>query len=153
MGRLINADALAKKLKDAIEIGKRINKPTEELEATLDCVNHMTTVEVDLLDFERMTDKNFESCFECIHSDDSEDMCILRQCIHAVGAFKECYEPKKAEREQGKWVEDDDGWDGVIWRCSECNALFTLTDGTPEENEYHFCPKCGAEMDINCEHC
>lgn len=50
------------------------------------------------------------------------------------------------ERKRGKWIEDDDGWDGVIWRCSECDALFTLVDGTPEENEYYFCPHCGADM-------
>ena len=50
------------------------------------------------------------------------------------------------ERKRGKWIEDDDGWDGVIWRCSECDALFALTDGTPEENEYNFCPHCGADM-------
>ena len=50
------------------------------------------------------------------------------------------------ERKRGKWVEDDDGWNGMIWRCSECDALFTLNDGTPEENEYYFCPHCGADM-------
>ena len=50
------------------------------------------------------------------------------------------------ERKRGKWIEDDDGWDEVIWRCSECDAVFTLVDGTPEENEYYFCPHCGADM-------
>ena len=52
----------------------------------------------------------------------------------------------QSERKRGKWIEDDDGWDGVIWRCSECDALFTLVDGTPEENEYYFCPHCGEDM-------
>ena len=50
------------------------------------------------------------------------------------------------ERKRGKWIEDDDGWDEVIWRCSECDAVFTLVDGTPKENEYYFCPHCGADM-------
>lgn len=50
------------------------------------------------------------------------------------------------ERMRGKWIEDDDGWDEVIWRCSECDAVFTLIDGTPKENEYYFCPHCGADM-------
>ena len=50
------------------------------------------------------------------------------------------------ERKRGKWIEDDDGWDEVIWRCSECDAVFTLIDGTPKENEYYFCPHCGADM-------
>ena len=52
----------------------------------------------------------------------------------------------QSERKRGKWIEDDDGWDEVIWRCSECDAVFTLIDGTPEENEYYFCPHCGADM-------
>lgn len=37
---------------------------------------------------------SFESCFDCIHSDDSEEICILRRCIHAVSQLKECYVPK-----------------------------------------------------------
>lgn len=49
------------------------------------------------------------------------------------------------EREKGKWIEEDDGWDGV-WRCSECNEPFYLVDGTPVDNEYHYCPNCGADM-------
>ena len=37
---------------------------------------------------------SFESCDNCIYSDDSEEMCILRRCIHAVFLLKECYVPK-----------------------------------------------------------
>lgn len=37
---------------------------------------------------------NFESCAACVHSDDSEAVCILRRCIHAVSQLKECYVPK-----------------------------------------------------------
>ena len=50
------------------------------------------------------------------------------------------------ERKKGKWIEEDDGWDGVYWRCSECDGAFCLVDGTPKENEYNFCPNCGADM-------
>lgn len=56
------------------------------------------------------------------------------------------FKDAQPERKRGKWIEDDDGWDGVIWRCSECDAVFTLIDGTPKENEYYFCPHCGADM-------
>lgn len=45
MGRLIDADALTKKLLDAIEVGKKNDMPTYELEAVLDDVEHMPTVE------------------------------------------------------------------------------------------------------------
>ena len=67
----------------------------------------------------------------------------------ALVEIKDCIEKlpsAQPERMRGKWIEDDDGWDGVIWRCSECDAVFALTDGTPEENEYNFCPHCGADM-------
>jgi hypothetical protein len=50
------------------------------------------------------------------------------------------------ERKKGKWIEEDDGWDGVFWRCSECNEPFYLVDGTPVDNEYHYCPNCGTDM-------
>ena len=50
------------------------------------------------------------------------------------------------KRDKGKWIEEDDGWDGVFWRCSECNEPFYLVDGTPVDNEYHYCPNCGADM-------
>ena len=37
---------------------------------------------------------DYESCADCVHSDDSEEICILRRCIHAVSRLKECYVPK-----------------------------------------------------------
>ena len=53
------------------------------------------------------------------------------------------------ERKTGKW-ENVEGWDGdVLYRCSECGTEFVLIDGTPEENDYHFCPNCGARMEKN----
>ena len=48
------------------------------------------------------------------------------------------------ERKKGKWIEQDDGWDGVYYECSECGEAFTLIDGTPTDNLYNFCPNCGS---------
>lgn len=51
---------------------------------------------------------------------------------------------------RGKWIDRDDkyyGWN--MWACSACGEEFVLTDGTPDMNEYHFCPNCGAEMEGN----
>ena len=39
------------------------------------------------------TNEDFKSCIDCIHSDDSVEICKLRECVHAV-EVKECYEPK-----------------------------------------------------------
>ena len=48
---------------------------------------------------------------------------------------------------RGKWIDRDDkyyGWN--MWACSACGEEFVLTDGTPDMNDYHFCPNCGADM-------
>ena len=52
----------------------------------------------------------------------------------------------EAQRIKGRWevIEDWDGDD--LYRCSECLSMFTLIDGTPEDNDYNFCPCCGAWM-------
>lgn len=43
------------------------------------------------------TDDDFESCDDCIHSDDTEELCKMRGCIHAISSkdIKECYQPKE----------------------------------------------------------
>lgn len=50
------------------------------------------------------------------------------------------------ERKTGKWIKQDDGWDGVYYECSVCKEAFTLIDGNPSDNLYNFCPNCGAKM-------
>lgn len=42
--------------------------------------------------------------------------------------------------------EDDFNGDPVVWFCSACKERFFLYDGTPEENDYKYCPHCGARM-------
>lgn len=43
------------------------------------------------------TDDNFESCDDCVHSDDRTEICKIRGCIHAIMDYdiKECYTPKE----------------------------------------------------------
>lgn len=94
----------------------------------------------DLLRSRRVPDKNYESCSECIHADDSLEMCVLRRCIHAKGELQECYVPKQAERKRGKWIRQDNkgkplfGW----YQCSECGAVIG--------GKANFCSECGADM-------
>ena len=47
----------------------------------------------------------------------------------------------------GRWTEEDMFDGDVAYRCSECNELFWIESGTPKDNEYNFCPKCGAKME------
>lgn len=93
---------------------------------------------------------SFESCNKCIHSDDSEETCILRRCIHAVAQLNECYVPK--QRKKGKWIIKDNpgtGWYRIT--CSECGEDVTSTAPCigfyPNAKVmWDFCPNCGAEM-------
>ena len=55
-------------------------------------------------------------------------------------------QPTIEERKNGKWLEQDDGWDGIYYECSCCKDAFTLIDGNPSENLYNYCPNCGARM-------
>lgn len=49
------------------------------------------------------------------------------------------------ERKTGRWVEHDD-FDNS-WECSSCNEVIDIIEGTPMDNEYRFCPWCGAKME------
>ena len=42
--------------------------------------------------------------------------------------------------------EEDFNGDPVVWFCSTCKERLVLYDGTPEENDYDYCPHCGARM-------
>jgi hypothetical protein len=45
------------------------------------------------------TNDDFKSCDDCVHSDDAEEICKMRGCIHAIldDDIKECYIPKESE--------------------------------------------------------
>ena len=50
-------------------------------------------------------------------------------------------------RPTAKWENEDDYYgDSIIWCCSVCKDRFVVNDGTPEENNYKYCPSCGARM-------
>lgn len=53
---------------------------------------------------------------------------------------------KRAER-TGHWktVEDYDG--DEHYQCSECGAEQILIGGTPKDNNYQYCPECGARLE------
>lgn len=63
------------------------NKP--ELQDVTDTnVGDMDTVPTDP---KEMASKFF-SCCDCIHADDSVEICILRRCVHADDEVKDCYQ-------------------------------------------------------------
>ena len=47
----------------------------------------------------------------------------------------------------GEWNEVE-GYDGDChYQCALCGEEWVLNDGTPLENNMHYCPRCGARMD------
>ena len=54
--------------------------------------------------------------------------------------------PAQPEPQEGQWIPHESPDGGVQYECSECGVLWEFNDGTPEDNEAYFCPKCGARM-------
>ena len=69
-------------------------------------------------------------------SDYDEDDDLLTALKMTVKALK--------KQRTGRWIETDD-YDA--WRCSECDEYFCLYEGTPQDNNYYYCPNCGAKME------
>ena len=54
------------------------------------------------------------------------------------------------------WIAEYIGDGEFIWTCPVCKETFALMDGTPQDNEYNYCPSCGqalAERKICCSNC
>lgn len=39
-----------------------------------------------------------------------------------------------------------DDYDYIIYECSNCKEVWYFEYGTPEDNSYNYCPKCGAKI-------
>ena len=50
---------------------------------------------------------------------------------------------------RGEWMPTDMGGGETdeAYVCSVCGEPWTLIDGTPRENNMHYCPNCGAKME------
>ena len=44
--------------------------------------------------------EDFESCLDCVHADDSEEICTLRKCVHAIKYLYDCFEKRVGEEER-----------------------------------------------------
>ena len=67
----------------------------------------------------------------------------LKDHVVTTNDFMRMNKVRVTERKKGKWV-----WDGVLWRCSNCNKTVYFVDGTPVDNGIYYCPNCGKGMKI-----
>ena len=51
-------------------------------------------------------------------------------------------------RERGQWIMQQDTRFDAYYTCSNCNEDFYMECGSPADNEYKYCPNCGAKMDL-----
>ena len=54
--------------------------------------------------------------------------------------------PAQPEQHEGHWIPHESPDCGEQYECSECGVLWEFNDGTPEDNEAYFCPKCGKKL-------
>lgn len=70
----------------------------------------------------------------------------MRGANKIVDRIKAAKAVDAVEVKHGHWQEYVDYCLDVYYDCSVCGGLFYMADGTPTENGYNFCPKCGARM-------
>ena len=73
---------------------------------------------------------------------------------HAIQCIKEAPAADVAPVRHGRWERRNMGlWDeDYAYVCSACGEVWTLIDGTPEDNNMNYCPNCGARMGKEDEH-
>ena len=56
-------------------------------------------------------------------------------------------QPEQEPVDTCTWTHDDDegSWD------AECGERWSITEGTPEENNFRFCPGCGRKVETICK--
>lgn len=65
--------------------------------------------------------------------------------LEALDAVKDL-PPAQPEPQEGHWIPHESPDGGEQYECSECGVLWEFNDGTPEDNEAYFCPKCGKKL-------
>ena len=90
------------------------------------------------IDADKVMDALYDSGIELYHSEYEEFQTKLDE-IPTI-------DPESI-RPTAHWENEDDFYgDSIVWFCSVCKDRFILNDGTPEENNYKYCPSCGARM-------
>lgn len=90
--------------------------------------------------------KNCGCCDMCILSKDRQNFFCTRQIgkqFHWTLAEQRQEGCPLVEVKEGVWFYYGNG----VYKCSECHEQYILDD-TPSAHKYHFCPNCGARMEV-----
>lgn len=83
--------------------------------------------------------------FECKGFETDECFKLAYEIRHEWQSTKDL-PPVNPQPKTGHWIEKD-GFDGdTYYDCSECGESWITIEGTPWDNEFKYCPNCGANM-------
>ncbi len=116
------------------------------------------------IEVEQVTGKLKNPCDSLLKDDtktckESKSKLDLISRQDAIEAFyiEDCWNTKPKEileslpsapdsRQRGEWKPLTDYIGNEYFECSKCHDAFYVEFGTPEDNNYNFCPNCGADM-------
>lgn len=82
-----------------------------------------------------------EAVFGAVELYDSEYIAIQHEIEKISTIDPESLRPK------AHWINEDSFYkDSTVWHCSACKRKFVLHGRTPENENYQYCPACGARM-------
>lgn len=93
--------------------------------------------------YERLTPKDL---IEVINSNDKENIAFLNYAMRLHTLEDKIENGTLCEQKTCIWEEWEDDWLGSVWCCSNCKEDFCFTEGSVQENNYGYCPHCGAKI-------
>lgn len=78
----------------------------------------------------------------------SDERCCISRGRSTATIMRDFYHLPSVnpQAKTGHWIAEDMFDGNLAYRCSECSELFWIESGTPKDNEYNFCPKCGKRL-------
>lgn len=125
-----------------------------------EAINHLKTVAKSAIDsgYDSAVVDAVDMAREALEQEPCEDA-VSREAVEDIvmwydGQGEMLDEIQKLPSVQPKqktehWIEDTNGTytdNHDTWECSECGHAQILLEGTPKDNDYNYCPNCGAKM-------
>ena len=96
-----------------------------------------------------------QSCYDCpfqhpCKHDEDKDYCVVIDDFLYFYNMEANNCPLIEVPTHGRWIDIDDSYYGINYRCSVCDkttALAKSYDILGNEHQYPYCPRCGAKMD------